>query len=623
MTHLSLLVIAYNSVSDVQSTKLYLIEYFLTGCLAASFLRDRLQQFIDKIFTFFLINITSFTIKKQRKPISMFTMILNFIFFVPIILPLILFACTISAPLLPLFTFPFFIISFPRNKKFWPQKNKFFSFTTNSNSNTLKNKNGDSCFYAQLESSLIESFKELTLTGSIGSSIQPDTFYLSRFQDRIIWIQILESSNSYLIINLKGLELQETSCHTQEAQYIDDSFELAFENPFGADSNVKKSVKKCLKFNPNPLNCLLQKDILIFDGYSDAKNSMTGILDNPDCLKLISAFYAKILSYFLVKYLVNNNSNKNQNIQLNINSLDVFNNSHMKEINEKPNAIVSEVIFENKAFSAKSNKTNSDLNLVDNNQADDWSDDDSIYSLKTKNAVKSSASKVKTDNQNEEDNPFDFDINQILGLGETKNNKVLEKDEKNENIHISKTIKNSEKKKQDYFDDFVKISSSISNKQNNDRLAQSRSSTAANTYTSLLSLPNSWLNFLNENQNVSHSLNNESFKKSISSKDWIEKILEIISSNKLLKDKNDIIVDYETNTWTSHYKFILKCCEAMNLLNENTITGVYNPQSVAKFFKGDLPYSILNEKLAKQLPELANLLVNAFRFDIFKFNFFS
>ena len=198
MTHLSLLVITYNSVSDAQSTRQYLIEYFLTGCLVSSFLRDRLQQFIDKIFTFFLINITSFTIKKQRKPISMVIMILNFIFFVPIILPLIFISCTISAPLLPLFTFPFFMISFPRNKKFWPQKDNFFSFTTNVNSNkTAKNKNGDSCFYAQLESSLLESFKELALSGSIGSSIQPDTFYLSRFQDRIIWTNYCTSYFSF------------------------------------------------------------------------------------------------------------------------------------------------------------------------------------------------------------------------------------------------------------------------------------------------------------------------------------------------------------------------------------------------------------------------------------------
>jgi len=116
---------------------------------------------------------------------------------------------------------------------------------------------------------MLASFRELVVSGSIGSSVQPDTHFISRFQDRIIWIQVLESSHSYLILNVKGLELQETSCHTQEAQYIDDSFDLAFENPYGAASNSSKNdkitLKNIFKLNPNPFNCMIPKDVLFFE----------------------------------------------------------------------------------------------------------------------------------------------------------------------------------------------------------------------------------------------------------------------------------------------------------------------------------------------------------------------
>ena len=98
----------------------------------------------------------------------------------------------------------------------------------------------DSSFYKQIAPELMKSFCELIKQGSVGSLFEPDMFYLSRFQDRIILIQVLEVGNSYAIVNLKGLELVETSCHTREAQYIDDLFELSFENPDGANANSKK-----------------------------------------------------------------------------------------------------------------------------------------------------------------------------------------------------------------------------------------------------------------------------------------------------------------------------------------------------------------------------------------------
>jgi hypothetical protein len=157
LAHLILLVISYNSVND-SGTKSSLIQYYLTGCLAASFLRDRLSQFARKLFTFVIINITNYSIKKQRKRISLPVLVLNFMFFVPFNLLIIVVSCIASAPLLPLFTFPFFMLGFPRHKHFWPQKRSFFSMTTHSNDKT-KESASDSSFYRQLKPQLVASFK--------------------------------------------------------------------------------------------------------------------------------------------------------------------------------------------------------------------------------------------------------------------------------------------------------------------------------------------------------------------------------------------------------------------------------------------------------------------------------
>ena len=46
-----------------------------------------------------------------------------------------------------------------------------------------------------------------------------------------MWVQVLERGFGYCQISVKGLELQETSCHTVEATRIDDIIEETFEIP--------------------------------------------------------------------------------------------------------------------------------------------------------------------------------------------------------------------------------------------------------------------------------------------------------------------------------------------------------------------------------------------------------
>ena len=105
-------------------------------------------------------------------------------------------------------------------------------------------------------------------------------------------------------------------------------------------------------------------------------------------------------------------------------------------------------------------------------------------------------------------------------------------------------------------------------------------------------------------------------------KKWIENILNLNdqfenatkskNSNNAPENRDNLLNDYEINLWAGHYKFLLKCCHTLGF-SEN-LTSNFNPQSMHKFFKGDLPWSPLNEKLTQELPDLYKLIIKSFRY---------
>lgn len=106
---------------------------------------------------------------------------------------------------------------------------------------------------------------------------------------------VLERGANYCTINIKGLELQETSCHTAEAARIDDIFEFAFERPENG------SVIGC----PNEylLHTLTPTDACYLNAYSDARNVLTGIIDNPVATELTMNSFLKSLVWVLLKHV--------------------------------------------------------------------------------------------------------------------------------------------------------------------------------------------------------------------------------------------------------------------------------------------------------------------------------
>ncbi|XP_076098379.1 pecanex-like protein 4 [Mytilus galloprovincialis] len=243
--------------------------------------RDRFFQFINKLYFVFTLLITSVSDKKQRRKSTIPIFVLSILFF-PVVLGIIGAATVLSAPLLSLFTLPLFFIGFPRPNKFWPEA---VGASANSNPDTM--------FYMQVAPKLSQTLRAAFADGSLGEPV-PGFHYLVRFQDRLVWVMVLERGYGFCSLNIKGLELQETSCHTAEAARIDEIFESAFE----------KEDASCIGYiNEYPMHTLTPMDSANVEAYSDARNVLTGIIDYPANYDIVMDSFIKALVWVLIRHV--------------------------------------------------------------------------------------------------------------------------------------------------------------------------------------------------------------------------------------------------------------------------------------------------------------------------------
>ncbi|CAL4089891.1 unnamed protein product, partial [Meganyctiphanes norvegica] len=240
-------------------------------------------RLLERLSTAVVISLTSITEDKQRKPISFCLLGFNLAMF-PFLLGLFGICSIMSAPLLPLFTLPFFLMGFPRPLRFWP-------YPVGRASNSCH----DSVYYEQLTPHIIFSVHNLVQSGAIGL-VFPGEHFLLRWEDRFLWIQILEVGYTYVYYSVKGLELQETSCHTAEASTVDSIFSRAFDTDVGIQGSQKI-------FNPFMLHTLTPFTKIVVPGYSDTRNVLTGVIDSPDTLGVVHDYFYKSFIYVLLEYL--------------------------------------------------------------------------------------------------------------------------------------------------------------------------------------------------------------------------------------------------------------------------------------------------------------------------------
>ncbi|XP_032200262.1 pecanex-like protein 4 isoform X3 [Mustela erminea] len=246
--------------------------------LQVGIMRDRLIQFISKLQFAVTVLLASWTEKKRRK--STTTLCILNIVFSPFVLVFIIFSTLLSSPLLPLFTLPLFLVGFPRPVQIWPGA-----------VGTAACVCADTVYYDQMVPGLTAALQAAMAAGSLGLLL-PGSHYLGRFQDRLIWIMILECGYTYCCINIKGLELQETSCHTAEAQRVDEVFQSAFEQEYSRVCSI----------NEHFGNVLTPYSVLPVKLYSDARNVLSGIIDSHDNLKEFKGDLIKVLVWILLQY---------------------------------------------------------------------------------------------------------------------------------------------------------------------------------------------------------------------------------------------------------------------------------------------------------------------------------
>ena len=213
---------------------------------------------------------------------------------------------------------------------------------------------------------------------SVVGDVHTGNHYLLRYQDRLVWLQILEQGLGYVKISIKGLELQETSCHTIEATHIDDIIEEAFEIPERSCVNV------CMWYR-HPLSVIRPCGTVFVRTYSDAKNQLTGVIDSPDVLRLVSSGFASTLIWVLLHHMwETHNSNNNSETHRPVTPCE-----KQFPVSAKDNADVWPKITDKSVISVRPASARSCISEFASSMGSGWLDDelDALDSSQNKNKI--------------------------------------------------------------------------------------------------------------------------------------------------------------------------------------------------------------------------------------------
>lgn len=231
---------------------------------------------IWKRTAFFLVLLYSFLFDSKQKSRHHWWSVFMTFSLLPISLAAILLSSVISSPVFPVFTLPILLPSFPRVRSYWPR-----FLHKESVSQPI-----EAAVYQQAADKIGRLIFHLMSLGVLRYHLNSETLILIRFQDRLVLVSLAEKGYTYCNVYLRGLEMQETSCHTVEASQIDDAFEVA---------HTTNSRTLPFWFNTYPLQLLLPLSADVLYVYSDARNNLAGIIDQYESLKGFSENLLKAL----------------------------------------------------------------------------------------------------------------------------------------------------------------------------------------------------------------------------------------------------------------------------------------------------------------------------------------
>lgn len=132
------------------------LSFFFLSLIQVGLLIDRLAQFLTKLKFTLTVLVTSWTEKKQRRQSAGTLLALN-TSLCPLVLAVVTLSALLSAPLLPLFTLPIFLVGFPRPQRSWPGPVGTACPCP------------DSIFYQQMSGSLASALRMAFARGSMGT----------------------------------------------------------------------------------------------------------------------------------------------------------------------------------------------------------------------------------------------------------------------------------------------------------------------------------------------------------------------------------------------------------------------------------------------------------------------
>ena len=257
---------------------------FGTQLLIIGFLVSTLESCISKM-EFLAIQFYGFVKNRDQVNTCCYLLtIVSFVVFSPLSLGAVVLSSLLSAPLLSLFTLPIPLVSYPRPRSFWPGLWR----------RPASSKPQDGIYYQQ---ALPEMARAVSSSVSSGAArVSSGSQLLLRFQDRLALATVLEVGHGFHSLDIRGLELQETSCHTTEANRVDDIFDSAY-------SHGGKKPCPQFWFNGHLFNTLQPVDSDVICVYSDARSQLTGIIDQPANLKQFSSNLLRVLAWVLLHHL--------------------------------------------------------------------------------------------------------------------------------------------------------------------------------------------------------------------------------------------------------------------------------------------------------------------------------
>ena len=209
----------------------------------------------------------------------------------PVTLLLLPLSSLLTLTLLPVFTLPIFIPTYPRASSFWPPQSRHSSWGGK-----------DAVFYEEACPEVCRVFRRLVGRGVLLSPACGQMF-LIRYEDRIIILTVNEVGYQYLGVSYRGLELKGTSCHETEATQIDDILEKE------VTSNSIANL-----FNRYLLYLVTAVSHSVIETYSEAKSSLRGVLNSRSTIERCQQNFSICFAWLLIREVVALEKKRKSNI---------------------------------------------------------------------------------------------------------------------------------------------------------------------------------------------------------------------------------------------------------------------------------------------------------------------